>query len=153
MAKLCTILGKAFEMCLYNYVHFVILFPFDCFQMLPYSDKMTFTQRWYNTMLTAYGFFVRHYKFLPSEEELARKHFAHLAPLPPLYNIIRNVSLILVNSHRAISPPRPSMPSKFLRYSLNPKPNPFCVASFHPRIFRCNSNRWRSYKTSQTVAG
>lgn len=85
--------------------------------MLPFSDKMSFTERWYNTMISAYGWFVRHYSFLPSEERLAKKHFAHLAPLPPLYDIIRNVSMVLVNYHRAISPPRPSMPSKYICFN------------------------------------
>lgn len=78
---------------------------------MPYSDRMSFTERWYNTVLTAYDWFVRHFDYLPAEEATARKYFAHLAPLPPLDDLLRNISLTLVNSHRALSPPRPSMPS------------------------------------------
>lgn len=79
--------------------------------MLPYSDNMSFTERWYNTVVTIFDVIVRNWIHLPSEERLAHKHFAHLAPLPPLKEILRNISMNLVNTHRAISPPRPSMPS------------------------------------------
>lgn len=79
--------------------------------MLPYSDNMSFSERWYNTIITVFDAFVRNWIHLPNEEQLAQKYFAHLAPLPPLNEILRNISLNLVNTHRAITPPRPSMPS------------------------------------------
>lgn len=113
VAKFCTTLGETlfniFE--LLDISQIMTHFKLVSSQMLPFSDNMSFTERWYNTVITTYAWFVRHYSFLKSEEMLAKKHFAHLAPLPPLYDIVRNVSLILVNSHRAITPPRPSMPS------------------------------------------
>lgn len=120
MAKFCATLGKTYKLFLIQIFEKLIWF---FFQMLPFSDEMSLTQRWYNTMLNAYSWFVRHYSFLPSEERLAKKHFAHLAPLPPLYDIIRNVSLVLVNYHRAISPPRPFMPSKMTCLSFSFKLN------------------------------
>lgn len=83
--------------------------------MLAYSDNMSFIERWYNTLVTIVDAFVRNWIHLPSEERFAQKYFAHLAPLPPLKEILQNISLNLVNTHRAISLPRPTMPSnKFL---------------------------------------
>lgn len=79
---------------------------------------MSFTERWYNTIVTVYDWIIRHTVYLPSERELVNKHFAHLAPLPPLDDIIRNVSMILINSHRAIAPARPSMPSIFYKIQI-----------------------------------
>lgn len=81
------------------------------FQMLPYTDHMSFTERWHSTMVTIYDWILRNVVHLPSERAFANKYFAHLGPLPSLDDIIRNVSLVLSNTHRAISSPRPSMPS------------------------------------------
>lgn len=81
--------------------------------MLPYSDNMTFDQRLYNLLVTAYDYFIRRFVYIPAEEALAKKHFSHLEPLPTLDELIRNVSLNFVNTHRALSSPRPSMPGKF----------------------------------------
>lgn len=80
-------------------------------QALPFSDNMSFYERWFNVLVSAYDWAIRRFVYLPAEEGLARKHFAHLAPLPSLDDIMANVSMVLVNTHRALSPPRPSMPS------------------------------------------
>lgn len=87
---------------------------------LPYSDNMSFAERFHNTYIIIYDYLVRHFVHLPSEEAFAQKHFAHLAPLPSIKEILNNVSVVLINTHRAISPPRPSMPSIFLFILLNP---------------------------------
>lgn len=71
---------------------------------------MTFFERLYNTAVSTYDWIMQRLKYIPGEEELARKHFAHLAPLPSLNDLIRNVSVNFVNTHRALSPPRPVMP-------------------------------------------
>lgn len=84
--------------------------------MLHYTDKMSFIERWYNTIARMCDYIARHAIHLPSERKLANKYFASFAPLPTLDDLIRNVSLVLINSHRAIAPPRPSMPS--IPYSL-----------------------------------
>lgn len=89
----------------------VLFLDSSFFQSLPYSDNMSFVERWYNTFITMFDALVRNWIYLPAQEQLAQKHFAHLAPLPPLRDILNNISISLVNSHRAITPPRPSMPS------------------------------------------
>lgn len=81
---------------------------------LPYSDNMSFSERWYNSIVIIYDYLVRHFIHLPSEEAFATKNFAHLAPLPPLKVILKNISVVLINTHRAITPPRPQMPSIYL---------------------------------------
>lgn len=82
--------------------------------MLPYSDNMTFSERYYNTILSVFDSLVRRFKYLPREEALTRKYFSHLGPLPSLNELIRSVSVNLVNTHRALSPPRPAMPGTSL---------------------------------------
>lgn len=79
---------------------------------MPFSDNMSFYERWFNTIVSVYDWTLRTFAFLPTEEEYARKYFGHLAPLPSLNDLHKNVSIILVNTHRALSPPRPSLPSK-----------------------------------------
>lgn len=78
---------------------------------LPFLDDMTFLERNMNFIVSAYDWAVRTFAYLPTEEEYTRKYFGHLGPLPSLNDILRNVSLSLVNQHRALAPPRPAMPS------------------------------------------
>lgn len=80
--------------------------------MLTYSDKMTFTERWYNVAVGFYDWIIRNFVYLPNEEEFTRRFFAHLEPLPSMDELLQKVAVILVNTHRALSPPRPSMPGK-----------------------------------------
>lgn len=82
--------------------------------MMPYLDDMTFSQRWLNTLIATYDYVMRQLIYFPSEEELARKYFGHLGPLPTVRELVNNVSLVLANTHRALAPPRPSMPSIFI---------------------------------------
>lgn len=61
-------------------------------------------------MLSIYDWVVREYLYIPLEEEVAKKYFAHLAPLPSLNDLMRNISVSFVNTNKAISPMRPAMP-------------------------------------------
>lgn len=72
---------------------------------------MSFSQRLYNTIVSIYDWYIRNYVYLPKEEEYAQKFFGHLGPLPSLRDLMFNVSMVLVNTHRSIFPPRPTMPS------------------------------------------
>lgn len=94
---------------------------------------MTFSQRWYNAFYSTCDWLVRRFVHLPWQTKLAEKHFGHLGPLPSLDDINKNVSLILVNSHRSVLPPRPMMPGTVLiggAHIKPPKPLPIDIKSF-----------------------
>lgn len=81
-------------------------------QMLSYTDNMTFVERWYNTAVSVYEMLLRYFVHFPSHNQIAQTHFGHLGPLPTIEEVNRNVSLILVNTHRSLAPPKPAMPSE-----------------------------------------
>lgn len=96
-------------------------------QVLPYTEKMTFAQRYYSSMLSMYTYFVRLFLHYPWHNGIAQKHFAHLEqPLPSIQELRKNISVIFVNVHRSITYPRPHMPG--LVYiggaHIKPKPKP-----------------------------
>lgn len=79
--------------------------------MLPYTDKMSFGQRWYNSLVSTFDWILQKWIHLPAQNEIAKRHFGHLGPLPSVEEMIANVSLVLANSHRSLFHPRPSMPT------------------------------------------
>lgn len=80
---------------------------------------MSFSERWYNTIVNIYDWISRRLVYIPTENALAQKYFGHLGPLPSIDELHRNISLYLVNEHRALAPPKPSMPSiLFLSFDL-----------------------------------
>ncbi|XP_067626225.1 UDP-glucosyltransferase 2-like [Eurosta solidaginis] len=80
--------------------------------LIAYTDRMTFLQRAYNTYLSLYDAVLRHWYYLPRMQEMAERHFGNYAdgPLPHVSELEKNISLMLVNSHRSTDVPRPSMP-------------------------------------------
>lgn len=93
--------------------------------LLTYTDDMTFFQRWNNAALSLFEWVLRWYIYIPNQNEIAKKNFAHLEPLPSIDDLMKNVSLMLVNSHTSITPPRPSMPGLiYIGGAHIKKPNP-----------------------------
>lgn len=78
--------------------------------ILSYSDDMSFSERFHNAALSLYECFYRRYFHLPTQMGIARKYFPHLEPLPSLEDLSKNISVILVNTHRSVLRPRPVMP-------------------------------------------
>lgn len=78
--------------------------------LLTYTDKMNFFQRWYNAVLTFTDWIMRHLVNIPLQNWILRQKFSDLGPLPSVYDLRQNISLIFVNAHRSITHPRPSMP-------------------------------------------
>ncbi|XP_037960919.1 UDP-glycosyltransferase UGT5-like [Teleopsis dalmanni] len=80
--------------------------------LLSHTDHMTFLQRTYNVYLSIYDNIMRSWFYIPKMQEMAEKHFGkHIAgPLPSLRDLEKNISLMLINSHRSTDLPRPSMP-------------------------------------------
>ncbi|KAJ4434825.1 hypothetical protein ANN_23396 [Periplaneta americana] len=75
---------------------------------LPHTDKMNLQQRVYNTIMNLILKFGSYYFSELPMEQLARKHLGN--QLPPLREISKNTSLVLVNSHFSINIPRPMVP-------------------------------------------
>ncbi|CAH0561449.1 unnamed protein product [Brassicogethes aeneus] len=76
---------------------------------LPLSDQMTFLQRVENFALTTFQKIYYAYKVSSNEDEIIKKNVA--TQLKPLQEIIRNSSLLLVNTHFTINLPRPLAPN------------------------------------------
>lgn len=79
--------------------------------VLTYTDNMSFTERWHNTMVSLYEWIYRRWVHISTQQEIAKRFFSHLGPLPSIDDLIRNVSVTLTNSHPALFHPRPSMPT------------------------------------------
>lgn len=83
---------------------------------------MSFYERWYNIMLSMSDWFIRRQFHIPGENALVKKYFAHLEPLPSIDDLMHSVSVVLVNTHRALSPARATMPGNctmFIQISLS----------------------------------
>lgn len=78
---------------------------------LTYSDNMTFSERWFNTALSVFDWILRRWIAMPGHNAIAKKHFGHLGNIPSIDELHRNVSIIFVNNHRSIAPPRPLLPN------------------------------------------
>lgn len=72
---------------------------------------MSFTERWYNAIVSAADWVIRRWIFIPGHQALANKFFGHLGEVPSIDDLNKNVSIVFVNSHRSLAPPRPSMPN------------------------------------------
>jgi glucuronosyltransferase len=76
--------------------------------LLGYSDRMSFVERMVNTMYLKISYWAYHYFSDVPSQEIARKYFGQ--SLPPLADIVRNTSLLLINRHFSISKPAPNLP-------------------------------------------
>lgn len=84
-------------------------------------------------MLSWYESILRRYVHIPLQNEIARKYFAHLEPLPPISDLMKNVSIAFVNAHRSIASPRPLMPGLIYvggAHIKKPKPLPSDLQTF-----------------------
>lgn len=79
--------------------------------LLPYKDDMTFKQRAYNFYLSIYDNFFRRFYYFPRMQSQAERHFGKYieGPLPSIRDLEKKVSLMLINSHRSLDIPRPTI--------------------------------------------
>uniref|UniRef100_A0A182MNV7 Uncharacterized protein n=1 Tax=Anopheles culicifacies TaxID=139723 RepID=A0A182MNV7_9DIPT len=77
---------------------------------LGYSDRMDLVQRVWNTFVSICEQFNYRYLYLPSQEAVYQRYFSR-RNLPPLLDLIHNVSLVMVNSHPVINFARPFVPN------------------------------------------
>nr|QVG59853.1 UDP-glucuronosyltransferase [Nilaparvata lugens] len=74
-----------------------------------YSDKMSYFERFHNTFSTVAMQLMRKYYYDVAAERIARKYFG--SAMPPLDEIAKNTSLVLVNTHPSLNRPRPQVPA------------------------------------------
>lgn len=82
--------------------------------VLPYIEEMTFLQRVYNVFLTAYDAVLWRFNYMPAQNKLARKYFREgiQGEIPHVIRMERDISVMLVNTHRSLNIPRPQMPGQ-----------------------------------------
>lgn len=82
--------------------------------VLPYTEDMTFLQRVYNVFLSAYDALLWRFNYMPAQNKLARKYFRDgiEGEIPHVIRMEREISVMLVNTHRSLNNPRPQMPGQ-----------------------------------------
>lgn len=81
-------------------------------EFLNVEDPNSFWGRLRNGYFVFYEFFWWKFWFLPKQEELIKKYIPNLPePVPRLYDIQTNVSLLLINSHFSVDPPVAYLPN------------------------------------------
>lgn len=71
---------------------------------------MSFSERFHNTIFSCFVWIYFRFFHIPRQNEIAQKYFGHLGKLPSTFDLLKNISAILINTHRATIAPRPSMP-------------------------------------------
>ncbi|XP_049819203.1 UDP-glycosyltransferase UGT5-like isoform X2 [Aethina tumida] len=85
------------------------------YMLLPSSTKMTFYERLLSVMFNIFVKF--HYKYfeIPKCEKIAKQYFGNI---PSLWEIERNISLIITNANPIINPVRPNVPAVVQVYGI-----------------------------------
>jgi hypothetical protein len=78
---------------------------------LDYSDHMSFWERLVNTIAGVYWRIGQEFYNLPRQDIIMRQFFNYTDSIPPLSEIVRNTSLLLVNNHFSLNYPRPLVPN------------------------------------------
>lgn len=76
--------------------------------LLDFNEKMTFYERLQNGLVRFLNDFVFRTKAIPSQELIYDSYFKSDGNF---YEVIKNVSLVLMNSHVTLETPRPYMPN------------------------------------------
>lgn len=76
------------------------------------TDQMSFVERFKNTVIGVFQLFLEEYMYLPAQNKILAKYFRYGGheSRPPIEDMLRNVSLTLVNAHHSIGVSRPYMP-------------------------------------------
>jgi glucuronosyltransferase len=99
--------------------------------LLAHSDRMTFIERLLNTVYQESMQWAYHFLMDMPTERIARRYFGD--SLPPLADIARNTSLLLLSTHFSMNQPRPLVPQIIEVGGIHipsPKPLPEVVSYF-----------------------
>ncbi|CAK1556340.1 unnamed protein product [Leptosia nina] len=84
----------------------------ETFELLDVENPTSFFGRLRNMYFSIYEYVWWRFSFLEEQEELVRKYIPGLPePVPSLYDIQRNTSLMLVNSHFSVDTPMAYLPN------------------------------------------
>lgn len=91
------------------------------------TDQMSFIERFKNTIIGLYQLFLEDFFYLPVQKEIMDKYFKYKGceTRPPIEDMLRNVSITLLNAHYSIGVTRPYMPGSIEVAGLHvnePKP-------------------------------
>ncbi|KAH8281700.1 hypothetical protein KR054_002412, partial [Drosophila jambulina] len=77
--------------------------------LMGYTDRMTLWERIGNVFVSGFDDLVRELSFYPQHDAVLEKHFSKLMDrVPPVKELMRNISVILVNSYMPLSPAAPT---------------------------------------------
>lgn len=78
-----------------------------------FSDHMSFVERLTNTAVSFIHTAINSYLYLPKQRELMDLYFNYTGweTRPSMENMLKNISLTLMNTHFSIGTPRPFVPS------------------------------------------
>nr|ATN96046.1 UDP-glucuronosyl transferase 343C3 [Myzus persicae] len=76
------------------------------------TDQMSFIERFKNTVIGIYQLFLEDYYYLPLQKDTMEKYFKYKGheSRPPIEDMLRNVSVTLLNAHYSIGVTRPYLP-------------------------------------------
>lgn len=99
------------------------------------SDRMNFWERLENFIFGLTEEVIYRFKTLPDMDKVMRKYFGD--DLPPIQDILRNTSLVLVNHHYSLGFPRPYLPNmvEIGGYHV-PPPKPLPKVSWSMQVLR-----------------
>lgn len=76
------------------------------------TDRMSFIERFKNTIIGIYQLFLEDYYYLPLQKDTMNKYLKYKEheSRPPIEDMLKNVSVTLVNAHHSIGATRPYSP-------------------------------------------
>jgi glucuronosyltransferase len=78
---------------------------------LHYNHRMNFWERLVNTLTGIYWRIGQEFYNIPRQEAVMKQFFNFTDPAPPLTELVRKTSLLLVNNHFTMNYPKPLMPN------------------------------------------
>ncbi|XP_073847615.1 UDP-glycosyltransferase UGT5-like isoform X2 [Musca autumnalis] len=90
----------------------------------PFTDRMTFFERFMNSFYSLTEDFIREYEYFPKMDAMMRKYFGHLnVDIPSVSKLEKNISVAMVNSYTPLSTTRPLVPAMIAVGGLHIYPN------------------------------
>jgi glucuronosyltransferase len=105
--------------------------------LLPYTDKMSFSERLQSVFYGLFEEYIYRFVNLPKQEMIYKEHFGKFGkPLPRLIDLVHNVNLVLLNTHPIFQLPRAFVPNMVEVGGIHLKTNGSLLGEVYPN----NSN-------------